>query len=689
MTVSEFLAATVRLGAIVLPAVVASHCFRVRRLGLAGAVGALADAVLTLALLLAAAEVLGLVSLDRAAPLIAVLIVVMLASRFLLRRRELPPAGATASSRSTGREPDAASPSPHDAVAVAATVAVAVVAAQWCLATANSLGSGMTGFDTLWYHMPFAARFAQTHSVSEIVFTQADPFVAYYPANAELLHAIGIVALHNDFLSPFLNLGWLCVALLASWCFGRPWRLERQTLLAGCVACSLPVLATTQPGQALNDIAGLAMLLAGVAIAVNAPQDMRLLPIAGLALGWAAGTKFTFLVPAIVVIAGLAIVAPAGARLRVLASLALPALLTGGWWYLRNLLKVGNPLGLQVHVGPIRLRGPASALADELRETVVREMTRGGLWSTRIVPGFDHALGPLWGLLLALYLVTTVAAVALGAGRTVRVVGAAAGLTGLSYLVLPVGASGGALGSTLFEVQQRFLVPALALALLLVPVLVRQFWPRALPALAGILATIVVVSQLEHALWPTQPVRHLVFLAAALGVVAIVYWAARQRRRLSLVTATTATLVLLLAVGTGAFAVQRHYFNRRYKGGYGPDRGLGQIYRWAQGVKDQRIALYGTVLQYPLYGARDSNYVGYLGNRVPNGGFRPIASCETWRATINAGAYQWLVVVLPGPTPAVPISWSEGDPALRLFAHPEAGAFVYKVHRKLDPAACS
>jgi hypothetical protein len=100
------------------------------------------------------------------------------------------------------------------------------------LATADALGGGMLSFDVLWYHMPFAAVFAQTGSVTGIQFTQADPFVAYYPASAELFHAIGIVALRNDFLSPLLNLLWMALALLAAWCTGRRWRVEPLTLAA-------------------------------------------------------------------------------------------------------------------------------------------------------------------------------------------------------------------------------------------------------------------------------------------------------------------------------------------------------------------------------------------------------------------------------------------------------------------------
>jgi hypothetical protein len=85
---------------------------------------------------------------------------------------------------------------------VAAAVVVWLAVAQWALATADALGDGMFSFDVLWYQMPFAALFAQTGSVTAIQFTEADPFVAYYPATAELFHALGIVAWRNDFLSP-------------------------------------------------------------------------------------------------------------------------------------------------------------------------------------------------------------------------------------------------------------------------------------------------------------------------------------------------------------------------------------------------------------------------------------------------------------------------------------------------------
>lgn len=682
MTASQFIIGLLRLAAIVLPTALTAHRLRTRYLSVSGSLAVVSEAVLGLSLLLLGAELLGLVSLNRPAALIPLLVATAGLSYAFGGSIPLQ-AIAAKSFECPGR-----SVSRRDLTLLSATFGVVVVGAQWCLGSADSLGAGMSSFDTLWYHMPFAAQFAQSGSVTGIQFTQADPFVAYYPANSELFHAVGIGALHNDFLSIFLNLMWLVLALLACWCFGRPWRVERLTLLAGCLLFSLPVLGITQPGQAFNDSAGLATLLATVALVANKPDDLRVLMVAGLALGLAAGTKVTFIVPALAIVVVMAWSAPNARGWRVLAALTLPGLLTAGWWYLRNIIKVGSPLGLQLHLGPLTMPGLVSPLAIALRETVISEMTHSELWSSRIMPGLGHAIGPLWPLVLTLYLGATMVGIVLASDRVVRSVAVASALTGLTYLALPVGASGAEQGNGLFEVQLRFFMPALALALLLIPVLARLRFPKAHVALGPVLLALLLGAQLEPALWSTQPARHVAFLVAVGGVVALISSVWRLHRNESLLLPATALPILLVVIGGVTFAAQRHYFNRRYLEGYSKDQGLGQIYRWAQGVTHARIALYGTVQQYPLYGARDTNYVGYLGEAVPDGSYRPILSCQTWRTKLAAGRYQWVVIVLPGPTVSVPIAWTEADPAMKLVLHPETGAYVFKVKGIPHPRLC-
>ncbi len=673
MTAVQFLLGLVRLAAVVLPAVVIAGLLRRRLLAVRGPIGALVECVLGLSELLVASEAVGLVGLLRAAVLIPVQVLIAVVAWRMVAARN-----CTAPACPISAPPDRSGGS------LAAAVAVIVVAGQWLVQTADALGAGMFNFDTLWYHMPFAARMAQTRSVTGIQFTQADPFVAYFPANSELYHAIGLVSLGSDLASPLLNLGWLAAALLAAWCIGRPWGIERQTLIAGCLVMSLPVLSGTQPGEAFNDVVGLAMLLAGTALAVNAQGERAALAVAGLAFGIAVGTKFTFLVPAFALVVGFALVGAALARRRSLWALVLPVALTGSWWYLRNLIAVGNPLGLQLHVGPLTLPGPTSALAKASQQTVFSEVSHLSLWGSRFAPGLAHAIGPLWPIVLALYLLSVLFGVR-SADAAVRAIAVAAGLTGISYLFLPTGASAIEQGTTLFQVNLRYATPALALGVVVLPVILRLRAPGLLKALGPGLVALLCVTQLEHALLPSQPARHVAFLAIAAGIAVAVLGgrAIRQRPR---VVVGVLSLGLLLGAAIGLFAVQRHYFARRYLVGDRTDPGLGAIYRWAQGVADAHVALYGTVQQYPLYGARDTNAVTYLGTTSGGGGFHPVATCRAWRTAINDGGYRY-VVLTPAPTAAIPAAWTRASPA----AHIVVGVGeddVFELTGRLDPGAC-
>jgi hypothetical protein len=146
--------------------------------------------------------------------------------------------------------------------------------------------------------------------------------------------------------------------------------------------------------------------------------------------------------------------------------------------------------------------------------------------------------------------------------------------------------------------------------------------------------------------------------------------------------------VAALVAGVGAFALQRHYFHRRYLVG-STARPLSDLYRWAQGVSNARIAVYGSVEQYPLYGARDTNRVTYLGQHLGNGGFAPIRSCSLWRRTLAAGHYQY-VVLSPGPTPPVPLEWTQGIRGATIVARPAYAYVALHLARPSErPSACS
>jgi hypothetical protein len=688
MSLGAFLPGVLRLASILVPAwLVARYLRRMIAGNLSGAPAVLADAISALSALLVCGELLGLVGLFQTGPMIAALWLLALAGAGLARQR---PRGSLRVAEPISIQ----APAPATRTAggiLAASTGVVVVAAQWLLQSANSLGSGMLNFDTLWYHMPVAAQFARTGSVTAIQFTLADPYVAYFPSNSEMLHALGILTLHGDFLSPLLNLLWLSIALLGAWCLGRRWQIEPLTLLAGSLVVSLSVLSSTQPGEAFNDIAGLACLLAGCALALNAAEDTGSLILAGLALGLAAGTKLTFLIPVLTLILALAASAAARRKSRVLLALAAPAALTGGWWYLRNAIAVGNPVGLGLHLGPLRLPGPSSILGEAQSQSIISELGHLSLWSSRFLPGLDHALGPLWPLVALLYLLGVVGGLLCVRDRLVRVLALVAGVAGISYLLLPTGASGIEQDTTLFEVNLRYATPALALALPLVAIVARLRVPRLVPALGAGLLLVLLIGQTERALWPTQTTRHAALLAACAAVVLVALAARRalgthreavQRYRVVAIALT------LIAVVSLAFLAQRHYFARRYLIGFSRNVPLGTIFGWSQGVSHERLALYGSAEQYPLYGARDTNAVDYLGESTGDGGYRPISSCGAWRRQLSAGRYSY-VVLTPAPTRTIPLSWTAADRAAKLVMNPAPGFYVFSLRPGLAPGGCA
>lgn len=456
MSLADYLVGLARLALLLIPAVGFGRFVRVTLMTLPShSLEWLVDIVVTISVLVVGSEALGIVALDRYWVLTSLLwivgaVVVAVQRSSSTRRPSQPEFAFGASPEATGSTHRPVEPAPPTPPAPAAqrlrcgvaAAALAVVWGQWGLLTSDAYGGGILSFDSLWYHLPFAASFAQTGSVTRVLFTQADPFVAYYPANAELFHSIGLIAMGSDLLSPMVNLAWLAVALLAAWCCGRPWRIEPITLTAGCLIVGVPILGAGQPGSAFNDIFGLAMMMAAIALAVATDRHRGMYVACGLALGLAIGTKVTFAVPAVTIGCGTALVMPAGRRIKTLGLLGIPALLTGGWWYLRATLDTGDPLGLRVHIGPIVLPGPDSPLANAASQTVISALAKPHLFGSRLAPGLNYAFGPLWPLLLAGSTAGLVVAVVLRHRPTKSGVIAMAGIcAALAYLVFPTGAS--------------------------------------------------------------------------------------------------------------------------------------------------------------------------------------------------------------------------------------------------------
>ncbi|MBS1878257.1 MAG: hypothetical protein JST31_01970 [Actinobacteria bacterium] len=568
----------------------------------------------------------------------------------------------------------------------------------------DKLGTGMTGFDSTWYHGPFAAGFFQSGDTWNLHFIAPQFLAWFYPANSEVLHAAGMLAFGRDLLSPLLNLGWFVGCLVACWAIGRPYRVAPWSLALGAVALSVPALSD-QAGEARNDLVGIFFLLAAVAVALNAWGDERprldlgALAVVGLGAGLAAGTKLNFILPAAVLVIGLVVLAPRGRRWRALAAAGLAALAGCGYWYLRNVVHSGNPLPWIHHLGPISLPAPAQALGGREAHSVLGYLTDGSVWSDWFLPGLHHGLWIVWpllalgavaGLLLALVPLArrvwlsfvnqgmtkdnhTAAGLTkdnhAGAAGVLAVAGLVGLASALAWLVAPTSASGPDGMPRGFESGLRYLAPALVLGLALLP---------AAPPFRKRLASLATAPWLSFVNQGMTKDNH-----TAAGLTKDNH----AGRRLG-VAALALGLVAVVAAG---YAVQRHYLASRYKNPSFTTPGLNAAFAWARGVSGARIATTST-RQYPLFGTDLSNRVQYLGERTAHGGFEAPPSCRAFVRLLNAGDYDYLVAsrdrIEPGKPPFPPQArWAERGGAEVVLRKPPT--VVFRLHGPLGPAACS
>jgi hypothetical protein len=284
-----------------------------------------------------------------------------------------------------------------------------------------------------------------------------------------------------------------------------------------------------------------------------------------------------------------------------------------------------------------------------------------------------------------LWLLGVVAGVLCRRVPEIRILAWAAVAAAIAYVFMPTGADVQH-GSWLFEVNLRYLTPALVLGLPLVAIVTALRRPGWLSLLDVALLIAVVLTQLERSVWPAQFGRHVAFLlvlcvVALAGVFGLPVLMARRRALPLLALAS-----VLVAFGL-VYVIERHYFARRYLVGERDQPAVGALYRWAQDVGHARIALYGLAANYPLYGARDTNVVDYLGRATGDGSFVPIGDCQTWRQTVNRGRYAYLVLT-PAPTRPIPASWTATDPAAVPVLRPAGGLFVFKLQGQLRADRC-
>jgi hypothetical protein len=690
--------------------------YRLRRRlmpGWDGAPARLVESIAAVALLIWLGEILGTFGLFYAWIFVAASVLLAVSAWALL-----PGGGAVGgpapedalATAGGGGSPAVTGPAGPSTLALVVTWGViALVFAHWGLTTKDALDRGIFNFDSLWYHMPYATDMVQSHSVTGLHYTETVFTNWFYPQNSELLHATGILLTHRDTLSLFLNFGFLALSFLAAWCIGRPYDRGHLTVVAAAIVLECHTLVVREPGAAKNDLVAAALLLAAVAILVNARRAHNPkvalpvgwpLAVSGLAVGLAVGTKSTAVAMAAALTLAVIFLAPAGRRWAAFGWWFIPALLGGGYWYLRNLVIAGNPLPQATSIGPISLPHPERLQEGRPNFNIVHYATDTGVWRHYFEPGLHQAFGSLWPLVILAAIAGGLLALLRGRDKIVRWAGGVAFFGLVAYVFTPLSAAGIDGAPVGFAINIRYAIPPLLLGLTLLPLAIRRLdgW-RQWALLGALLVVLVVTDRSDAAL--RDPARTFGIPLAFLLVVipAGLIWFGRRKSvtmRSSLVLSGFSVLALLvLALG---YPLQRHYLENRFDATSEiPGLHLDGAYQWARDKSNTRIGLAGTTagfLSYGFYGTDLSNQVIYLGEKGPHGAYNAIPTCQAFRTAVNSANLDYLVTTpflnfihTGDPIPSPEATWLHGDRAA-IPIHRDGPITIWMLNRPLDPDGC-
>ncbi len=549
----------------------------------------------------------------------------------------------------------------QQALTLGTVLLVLFVAAIWVDRTVIALHRGLNDPDSVGYHVPFIVTFAHSGYADQHRLLLPLLPVQFFPANDELLSALVVALTHSLAFAAGKNLLFGALVLVAAHALGKAFGAGRLTVAAATIALGFPVIAFSQPGEAVNDALLLLLVVAGLAVLAHARDRPAPYILALGCAGLALGVKFSGIVPAsaLAVLAVILLLARVPrhrwrwAGVGLLTSAAL-----GGSWYLRNAIDYGNPIPpVRLAFGPLRLRTVHGV--DAANAYSVAHYALHGRLLGVFARGLIQGLGPLFVVTAALCLLGIVAS--LRSGDRFRLGLASVATAGLlGYLVTPAGAYGPPSAVPVaFVINLHYAVPALLVGALAGTVaLARWRWAWTLPA-AGVIAVATGIGRGQGITrWSPElggPWFALLLVAAALGGLVVLAWSHPSLRRLAGPGAAVMTVIGVIAVALIA-------------GRYPSRRSSDPVVHWAATVHDARIAEW-TLNVGDLYGPHEQNHVAII-SRLTDGAAMPLDTCSGWKRALRDGHFKYAAAIANSPWS----DWLAADPAFRLVANELVGA---------------
>jgi hypothetical protein len=374
------------------------------------------------------------------------------------------------------------------------------------LAAVRGLVSPPMNWDSLMYHLFFAGRLVQLHTLASFVGLAAMDYYAHYPINGEIMAAWLMLPFRSDLLVGVLNFPFLALGAVAIYGLCREIGVARgEASLAACLVCFSPVLffyVTTQD----VDIQVFAALMCSTLFVLRYllhAQDRDAI-VALVATGIAVGTKHTALALAAMLLAilGGALVLyhirrrAWGGLVSVVGCGLILAMIVGGRQYVTNWYETGNPIYPVALTVAGRQILPGSGYTQMIAANFGPGNRRDDL--IQFVNAFNYlpkwklprSAGPAFPLLIVFAFGSVVYSRRYPQGWAVRLLAALGALEILAFYVPGTGFP--ALARRIFPVQSdRFLAPALALLVVAAMPAVGRL-RRRYPQVLGILACFVL-----------------------------------------------------------------------------------------------------------------------------------------------------------------------------------------------------